>query len=99
MNHTLSVHYAKKLSVFLIQFFLIIFIANGTATLLDLFYISITTVISDLFKQDRWIMMESKWPQRTCREAVIDTFVQEKFKPPVKTKIMMILLVRFVQTR
>ena len=34
--------------------------------------------------------MESKWPQRTCREAVNDIFVQEKFKPPVKTKIMMI---------
>ena len=41
--------------------------------------------------------MESKWPQRTCREAVIDTFVQEKFKPPVKSKRMMILLIRFVQ--
>ena len=50
-------------------------------------------------KQDRWIIIESKWPERTCKDAVIDMFVQEKFEPPVRTKIMMILSVRFVQTR
>jgi hypothetical protein len=43
--------------------------------------------------------MQSKWPERTCREPVNAMFVQEKSKPPVRTKIMMILLVRFVQTR
>ena len=36
--------------------------------------------------------MQSKWPQRTCRETVNDAIVQEKFKPHVRTKIMMILL-------
>ena len=43
--------------------------------------------------------MQSKWPERTCREPVNAMFVQEKFEPPVRTKILMILLVTFIQTR
>ena len=43
--------------------------------------------------------MKSKWPLRTFREAVNDVFVKEKFKPSVRTKIMMSLLIIFVQTR
>ena len=44
-------------------------------------------------------MMESKWLKKTFREAVNDVFVKEKFKPYARTKIMLSLLVRFVQTR
>ena len=43
--------------------------------------------------------MESKWPKKTFRETVNDVFVKEKFKPTARTKIMLSLLVRFVQTR
>ena len=42
--------------------------------------------------------MQSKWPEITCRETVNAMFVQEKSKPPVRTKIMRILSVRFVKT-
>ena len=43
--------------------------------------------------------MESKWPKKTFREAVNDVFVKEKFKPTARTKIMLSLIVRFVQAR
>ena len=43
--------------------------------------------------------MESKWPKKTFRETVNDVFVKEKFKPYASTKMMLSLLIRFVQTR
>ena len=43
--------------------------------------------------------MESKWPKKTFRETVNDVFVKEKFKPTARTKIMLSLLIGFVQTR
>ena len=43
--------------------------------------------------------MKSKWPLRMFREAMNDVFVKEKFKPTARTKIMLSLLLRFVQTR
>ena len=43
--------------------------------------------------------MKSKWPLRMFREAMNDVFVKKKFKPTARTKIMLSLLVRFVQTR
>ena len=42
--------------------------------------------------------MESKWPQRKCKEAVNDIFVKENIKPSVRAKIKMSLLVGFLQT-
>ena len=43
--------------------------------------------------------MQSKWPQKTCRMAVNDVIVKKNFQPCLRTKIMMSLLVRIVETR
>ena len=43
--------------------------------------------------------MESKWPKKMFREAMNDVFVKKKLKLTARTKILLSLLVRFVQTR